>query len=240
MHGKRAVVTGAARGIGLATTARLAASGASVVGIDILADEGTAAFAALPSCATFRAMDVTDEGAWADLSAEITDTPPDVLVNNAGGLLGAVPLHEHSLELWQRTLQLNLTSVFLAMRAMIPLMSRSGGGSIINIASVSGVIGQTDGSAYQAAKAAVILLTRNAAMTYAQDGIRVNAISPSVIASPGLALDSDERTARFLARVPLGQAGTTEDVAAAVLYLASDASRYVTGVNLPVDGGYLA
>ena len=110
----------------------------------------------------------------------------------------------------------------------------------MNIGSVSGIAAQHDAPAYQAAKAGVHMLTRNAAVTYADVGVRVNAVSPSVITTAGLAKETDERTAEFLARVPMGQAGEPADVAAAVLFLASDESSYVTGANLPVDGGYLA
>jgi NAD(P)-dependent dehydrogenase (short-subunit alcohol dehydrogenase family) len=240
LAGKHAVVTGAARGIGLAIAEGLLAAGATVLGTDLLAEEGRSAFAALGERASFEPMDVTDERAWSALAAQLGARAPDVLVNNAGGLLSSAPLHEHSLEDWQRTLTLNLTSVFLGMRAMIPLMVAAGAGSIVNITSVSGVLGQDDAPAYQAAKAGIAVLTRNAAVTYARQRIRVNAISPSVISTAALATESDERTARFLARVPMGRPGSPAEVAAAVVYLASDEAAYVTGVNLPVDGGYLA
>jgi 3alpha(or 20beta)-hydroxysteroid dehydrogenase len=240
LAGKYAIVTGAARGIGLATAERLLDAGATVLGTDLLAEEGQATFDALGERATFAAMDVTDEQAWSSLATQLGARAPDVLVNNAGGLLSSAPLHEHSLEDWQRTLALNLTSVFLGMRAIIPLMVAAGEGSIVNITSVSGVIGQDDAPAYQAAKAGIAVLTRNAAVTYARQGIRVNAISPSVVSTAALATESDARTARFLARVPMGRPGMPADVAAAVVYLASDDAAYVTGVNLPVDGGYLA
>jgi NAD(P)-dependent dehydrogenase (short-subunit alcohol dehydrogenase family) len=119
-------------------------------------------------------------------------------------------------------------------------MRERGGGSIVNLCSFSGLVAQPDAPAYQAAKAGVWLLTRNAAVTYGADRIRVNAISPSVIATPALSAETDERTAYYLGRVPLGRAGTPEEVAAAAAYLASDEAAYVTGANLAVDGGYLA
>jgi NAD(P)-dependent dehydrogenase (short-subunit alcohol dehydrogenase family) len=234
------VVTGAARGIGRATALGLAAAGATVIATDIVEPQ-TGAFAGAGSERTsFRTMDVTDESAWSEVVSALEPGPLDVLVNNAGGLISAATLHEHSVEDWQQTLELNLTSVFLGMRAVIPMMLAAGGGSIVNIASVSGVVGQPDAPAYQAAKAGVGLLTRNAAVTYAAHGIRVNAISPSVIATPGLGETTDERTTSFLRRVPMGRAGLGEDVAAAVVYLAGDGAAYVTGANIPVDGGYLA
>ena len=185
-------------------------------------------------------MDVTDEQAWAELARGLSEKPPAILINNAGGLLDSAILHEHGTDTWHRTLDLNLTSVFFGMRALIPLMIRRGSGSIVNIGSVSGSTGQPDAPAYQAAKAAVAMLTRNAAVTYAPFGIRVNTISPSVILTDALAHEADARTASFVARVPLGRLGRPEEVAAAALFLAADESSFVTGVDLAVDGGYLA
>jgi NAD(P)-dependent dehydrogenase (short-subunit alcohol dehydrogenase family) len=125
------------------------------------------------------------------------------------------------------------------MRAVIPLMLARGSGSIVNIASISGLVGQNDAAAYQAAKGGVVLLTRNAAVTYAKHGLRVNALSPSVVGTqPGE--QTDGRTASFLAKVPLGRPAAPAEVAAAAIFLASDESSYVTGANLAVDGGFLA
>jgi 3alpha(or 20beta)-hydroxysteroid dehydrogenase len=238
LAGRRAVVTGGARGIGRAIVERLADEGAEVIVADVREDEGAAT--AHAAGATFRRLDVTEEEDWAGLAADMDAAPPDVLVNNAGGLLSSAALHEHALDTWRETLDLNLTSVFLGMRAMIPLMLRRGSGAVINLCSFSGLVGQPDAPAYQAAKAGVWLLTRNAAVTYGPDGVRVNAISPSVIETPALRTETDARTAYFLGRVPMGRAGRPEDVAAAVAYLAGDDARFVTGANLAVDGGYLA
>lgn len=238
LAGRRAVVTGAARGIGRAIAERLAAEGATVIAADVLEDEGARAAAAVG--ASFRRLDVTSAADWTALAGDLEGEPPAVLVNNAGGLLSAATLHEHDVDAWRATLDLNLTSVFLGMRALVPLMRRRGGGAIVNLCSFSGLVGQPDAPAYQAAKAGVWLLTRNAAVTYAADRIRVNAISPSVIDTPALQTEPDARTASYLARVPLGRPGAPEEVAAAAAYLVSDDAAYVTGVNLPVDGGYLA
>ena len=238
LAGRRAVVTGGARGIGRAIVERLAHEGAEVILADVREDEGAAT--AQASGVTFRRLDVTEEEDWAGLAADMDAAPPDVLVNNAGGLLSSAALHEHALDAWRETLDLNLTSVFLGMRAMIPLMLRRGSGAVINLCSFSGLVGQPDAPAYQAAKAGVWLLTRNAAVTYAPHGVRVNAISPSVIETPALRTEADARTAYFLGRVPMGRAGRPEDVAAAVAYLAGDDAQFVTGANLAVDGGYLA
>jgi 3alpha(or 20beta)-hydroxysteroid dehydrogenase len=240
LAGRRALVTGAARGIGYAIAARLDAAGAEVIGLDLAEEEGRAAFALLSARSRFRRLDVTDEQEWDHVIAEMGADAPHVLVNNAGGLLSSAIVHEHAVEAWRQTLDLNLTSVFLGMRAVIPAMLSRGEGSIVNVGSVSGVVGQADAPAYQAAKAGVHLLTRNAAITYAPMGIRVNSVSPSVILTAAVAADDDARTAAFVARVPAGRAGRPEDVAAAVLYLVSDEAQYTIGVNLPVDGGYLA
>jgi NAD(P)-dependent dehydrogenase (short-subunit alcohol dehydrogenase family) len=238
LAGRRAVVTGAARGIGRAIAERLAAEGAAVVVADVLEEEGARVAAAIG--ATFRRLDVTSEEQWSALAGELRGEPPAVLINNAGGLLSSAQLHDHAVDAWRSTIDLNLTSVFLGMRALIPLMRDRGGGAIVNLCSFSGLVGQPDAPAYQAAKAGVWLLTRNAAVTYGAERIRVNAISPSVIDTPALRTDHDARTASFLRRVPLARPGTPEEVAGAAAYLASDEAAYVTGANLPVDGGYLA
>src|SRR5262249_24886143 len=142
----------------------------------------------------FVAFDVTSAADWEGLRADRVD----VLVNNAGGLLSSAPLHEHDLDTWHATLELNLTSVFLGMRWALARMLEQGSGSIVNMCSVSGLTGQPDAPAYQAAKAGIAMLTRNAAMTYGSRGIRINAVSPSVIATPGAADEPPERTAAFL------------------------------------------
>jgi len=228
------VVTGAARGIGRGIAERLVADGASVVALDVDTAAGEATAAEI-GC-RFHVLDVTDEDAWAALA----ENDVDILVNNAGGLLSANIIHEHDLAAWRATLDLNLTSVFLGIRWAIPRMLGQGGGSIINMCSISGLVGQADAPAYQAAKAGVALLTRNAAITYGHQRIRVNAVSPSIVATPAVEQEPPERTELFLKRVPLGEIGQPADVAAAVAFLASDDARYVSGANLAVDGGYLA
>jgi NAD(P)-dependent dehydrogenase (short-subunit alcohol dehydrogenase family) len=234
LAGRHVVITGTARGIGRAVAARFVSEGAEVLAIDIEADAGAATAAKL-GC-RFRALDVTSESGWDALQEERVD----VLVNNAGGLLSAALVHEHDVATWRATLELNLTSVFLAMRWAIPKMLAQGSGAIVNVCSVSGVVGQVDAPAYQAAKAGVAMLTRNAAIAYGPAGIRINAVSPSIVATPALDDEPAERLDAFLSRVPLGHVGQPEDVAAAIAYLASDDSRYVSGANLAVDGGYLA
>jgi NAD(P)-dependent dehydrogenase (short-subunit alcohol dehydrogenase family) len=234
LSGAHAVVTGAAGGIGLAIAQAFAAADARVLLADIGVEAGEAA------CESFRRLDVTRESDWVELAADLERDPPDVLVNNAGGLLDSSPLHEASLAAWTRTIDLNLTSVFLGMRALLPLMLPRQRGTIINVCSVSGIAGQSDAPAYQAAKAGVLLLTRNAAVTYGSAGIRVNALTPSVVETPGLDREAGERTAAFLAKVPMGRAASAAEIAAGAVYLASSESSYVNGANLVIDGGYLA
>ena len=184
----------------------------------------------------FTAADVTREEEWGKLDEDDVD----ILVNNAGGLLTADVIDRHDLVDWRATLDLNLTSVFLGMRWVLPKMIERGKGVIVNVASVSGMTAQPDAPAYQAAKAGVVMLTRNAAVTYGHRGVRVNAVSPSVVATPALGKEPPDRLDAFLSRVPLGHAAEPEDVASAIAYLASDEARYVSGAVLAVDGGYLA
>jgi NAD(P)-dependent dehydrogenase (short-subunit alcohol dehydrogenase family) len=233
LEGKRAVISGAARGIGRSIAEAFVREGAEVIAVDI----APAADAAAPP---LRRLDVTSEEDWRALADELAAAPPDVVVNNAGGLLDASVLHEHSTESWRRTLELNLTSVFFSMRSFIPQMVERGRGSIINVGSISGVRGQADAPAYQAAKAGVAILTRNAAVTYARFGVRVNTLTPSVVATEAVAAEPSGRTATFLARVPLGRPGRPDEVASAAVFLASDESSYMTGADLAVDGGFLA
>jgi 3alpha(or 20beta)-hydroxysteroid dehydrogenase len=234
------VVTGAARGIGAAIAAAFAAEGARVMLVDVLAEEGQATAARVARNTRFRRADVTRPDEWDELASELADDPPAVLVNNAGGLRHARRLHELSVEDWHDELDLNLTSVFLGMRAMLPLMLGARGGAIVNVSSISGAVGQDDAAAYQAAKAGIRLLSRHAAVAYAADGIRVNTICPGAIATESVALEPPARLAPFVARTPLRRQGEPTDVAAAAVYLASDDAAFVTGAELYVDGGYTA
>lgn len=240
LAGKRAVVTGAARGIGRAIAEAFVTEGAHVICADVLLDEAAAACQAMGASAQPRWLDVTDEAAWRALADELRNDSLDILVNNAGGLVSTSVLHELSLDAWRKSLDLNLTSVFLGMRAIIPLMLERGQGSVINICSISGIVGQADAPDYQAAKAGVRLLTKNAAVTYGRNRLRINAITPSVIATGPAESEPGDRVWAFVSRIPLGHAGAPQDVAHAAVYLASDESRFVTGANLVVDGGFLA
>lgn len=237
LQGKQTLVTGSAGGIGAAIAAAFVSEGASVVLIDQLAGAGKAAADALGPAARFVAGDVTEEATWTGL-VDTVGQPVDVLVNNAGGLRHPQVLHELELADWRDELDRNLTSVFLGMRAVLPSMITAGAGSIVNMASISGALGQDDAPAYQAAKAGIRLLTKNAAVTYGRYNIRINAICPGAIDTEAVRGEDPARLGPFLARTPLGRQGAPAEVARAAVYLASDESTFVTGTDLFVDGGY--
>jgi 3alpha(or 20beta)-hydroxysteroid dehydrogenase len=238
LAGKHALVTGGTQGIGEGIVRLFAAEGARVLTLARNAERGRAIAGALAASVSFQVLDVTDEAGWGRLAVEYADDPFDVLVNNAGGLQYEKPLDEYSVAEWRDELEVNLTGPFLAMRFIIPQMLARGSGSIINIASMSGLRAQPDAPAYQAAKAGLRWLTKNAAMTYAARGIRVNTINPGMIETERQSGALSERERWFYDRIPMGRRGTTVDVAWGAVYLASDESAYVTGVDLDVDGGY--
>jgi 3alpha(or 20beta)-hydroxysteroid dehydrogenase len=233
LAGAVAVVTGAARGIGRAIADAFLAEGATVIGCDVL-EPGDAAF-------TARRLDVTDEAAWSALVATVLADHGrvDVLVNNAG-VTGFDDVEALTSTEWDRIIGVDQTGVFLGMRAVIPAMRDAGGGSIVNISSICGAAAVPGLAAYHAAKGAVLLMTKNAAVTYAADGIRANAILPGWIATPMTGGQDDSLNSGFLAATPMGCGGEPADVAWGAVYLASGESRFVTGIELPIDGGYLA
>jgi NAD(P)-dependent dehydrogenase (short-subunit alcohol dehydrogenase family) len=158
-------------------------------------------------------------------------------VNNAG-IVGMAALHEETLEGWERVLAVDLTGVFLGMRAVVPGMRTAGAGSIVNISSSWGLVAGEGGAAYHAAKGGVTVLSKNAAVTYARDGIRVNSVHPGGIDT---AMIADAGTAEYVrSRTPLGRIARPEEIASAVVYLASDEASFVTGAAVAVDGGYTA
>ncbi|GAB2550049.1 SDR family NAD(P)-dependent oxidoreductase [Leucobacter ruminantium] len=234
LRDKIAVVTGASRGIGAGIAEAMSEEGATVIACDVLPFEN-AAFAACEQ------LDVVDEQAWQTLIGSVIDRfgVPTVLVNNAG-VTGTEAIDEISLDEWNRIIAVDQTGVFLGMKSVIPGMIAAGGGAIVNISSICGAAAVPDIAPYHAAKAAVLTLTKNAAVTYAPDGIRANAILPGWIATPMTAGQSDAVNRVFLDATPLRRPGSPADVAGAAVFLASDESAFVTGVDLPVDGGYLA
>jgi len=257
LGGKRAVVTGAARGIGLAIAEAFVGAGARVLLTDVLEDEGRAAAAALGDGASFCALDVRDESAWERGMGHALETLGglDILVNNAGvtGFEGGAAAHdpEHAtLEGWRAVLATNLDGVFLGCKHGLRAMRRSGvrAGSIVNIGSRSGSVGTPGASAYAASKAAVRNHTRSVALYCAEQGlpVRCNAIEPAAILTPlwepmlGEGPEREARMAACVADCPLGRFGTTEEVASLAVHLASDESAYTTGAGFTVDGGMLA
>ncbi len=247
LEGKVVLVTGAAGGIGSAAVRGFVAAGALVVALD---QDRERLATACPAAALQERLDVTDPGAVEGVFAavEARFDRVDCLFNGvgiSGRRFGDGPVDTCAPEAWDRVLETNLRSVFLTCRAVIPAMRRAGGGSIVNLASVLGLVGHElfDTHAYAASKGAVIALTRAMAVRYAREHIRVNVLCPGLIRTPmSLRAQSDPTILGMLPELqPLtGDFGDADDVASAALYLLSDAARFVTGVVLPVDGGWTA
>ena len=244
---KVALISGGARGMGAVEARLFATEGAKVAIGDILEDEGRKLEAEINATggeALFVRLDVAREGDWqkAVEAALGRFGKLDILVNNAG-ISGRGRVEDTPVEEWDRVMEVNAKGVFLGTKVAIPAMRRSGGGSIINISSQLGLVG-TDHSSpqYQASKGAVRLLTKATAIQYAKEGIRANSVHPGPIVTPmtEAARADPERYKIMLSRIPLGCYGQPEDVAYGVLYLASDESRWVTGSELVIDGGWTA
>jgi 3alpha(or 20beta)-hydroxysteroid dehydrogenase len=237
-----ALITGAGRGIGAASARRLASEGARVVLADVDepgAEETADEIQAAGGEAAARHLDVTDEEQTRAFAASAVERfqGVDVLFNNAGLVGSYEPIDSIALADWERILGINLMGVFYGMRLVIPVMQRAGGGSIVNVSSIWGLVGAAGVSAYQASKGAVATLTKNAAMSYVGDGIRVNSVHPGIIDTPMIAAQDAEVTAAVVEATPMKRLGNARDVAYAVLYLASDESSFVNGQDLSVDGG---
>ena len=246
LAGKVALVTGAAQGQGAAEARRFAAEGAKVVVADVQYDKARAMVGEIGvSSAMVAPLDVTDPEQWdrAVRAAVQAFGKLDVLVNNAGIAVPPKLLDEVSLEDHRRILAVNLDGVMLGMRAVVEPMKVAGGGSIVNIASIDGLVGVAGMASYAASKFGVTGLTRTAALELGRFGIRVNSIHPGVIASPMVDRappEVRERLDRLVAQQPIPRMGTPEEVAALGLFLASDESSYCTGAQFVIDGGHLA
>ena len=247
LENKVALISGGARGLGAAEAMMFAREGARVVIGDILEEEGRRTEAKINEdggeCLFVR-LDVTREADWqrAVATAVARFGKLDILVNNAGVVSRGV-LEDTSVEEWDRVMGVNAKGVFLGTKAAIPEMRKSGGGSIINISSISGMVGQGNiQPVYNASKGAVRIFTKATAVQYAKDGIRVNSVHPGAVDTPmaGARLADPELQREAAARIPLGRTGRPEDIAYGVLYLASDESSFVTGSELVIDGGYTA
>jgi len=241
-----ALVTGAGSGIGRAIAFGLAAAGARVVVSDLDEAGGAETVAAIEKSdglATFVRADVSKPD---DCEALVGSAVKEfgalhVAVNNAGIGGPSAPTGEYPIDGWDRVISINLSGVFYGMRHEIPAMLDSGGGSVVNIASILGQVGFANAPAYVAAKHGVVGLTRSAAIEYAARGIRVNAVGPAFINTPLIEKDmTPEGRAALVSKHPVGRLGEPEEVAEIVVWLSSDKASFVTGSYYAVDGGYLA
>ncbi|HEX9635657.1 MAG TPA: glucose 1-dehydrogenase [Candidatus Limnocylindria bacterium] len=246
LHGKVAIVTGAARGIGAATSRALANAGASVVITDVLDDEGDALareLCAAGADARYAHLDVSSEEQWQAVvdRAQRDIGHVDVLVNNAG--IGTMEdVEQETVEGWDRVISINQRGVWLGMKAVVPGMKSNGGGSIVNISSIFGAVGGFGSSiAYHATKGAVRLMTKNAAIRYAKEGIRVNSVHPGFIDTPMLeAVKGTPFEQTMVEGTPMGRLGRPEEIASVIAFLAGDGAAYMTGSEVYVDGGWTA
>jgi NAD(P)-dependent dehydrogenase (short-subunit alcohol dehydrogenase family) len=252
LDGKVAIVTGGASGFGRATAVRFAREGARVVVVDLDEPRGAAVVDELRSAGSDGRLVVGDVSQLA-VAREAVGLAVDafgrldVLVNNAGIVQGDDRnTWDTTEEKWDQVLQVNLRSVFVCSKAAVPAMLEGGGGSIVNVASIAASV-CTGGSAYAASKGAILSYTRHTARELARRGVRMNAVSPGFMRTPmttgereGLDLDAqEERVAGFAAHLPMKRMGAMDDIADAILFLASDEAGYITGQEVIVDGGYV-
>ena len=247
LGGKIALITGASHGMGAATAALFAREGATVVVTDLLEAEGQQVVERIEregGRASFARLDVASEEDWETTVSRTVarDGRLDILVNNAG-FAGSTTVDTMDTGAFETLMAVNVKGVFLGMKTAIPVMREAGGGAIVNTSSISGNVGQEAVHVgYNGSKAAVRLMTKSTAVQNAKDGIRVNSVHPGVMPPMRTAVITaqPETRAKMLERVPMGRPGEPEEVAYAILFLASDEASYITGAELYVDGGYLA
>ena len=249
LEGKTALVTGAASGIGLQTSIRLAEEGARVMMTDINLEEGLQQAEKLGANATFLKLDITEEEEWISVLDETVKRFDrlDILVNSAGMVLIA-DVEQITLEEWRKVHAVNLDGTFLGCKHGVRVMKEFGAGSIINLSSVSGMIGGFNLAAYNSSKGAVRMLTKSVALHCARAGygIRCNSIHPTFIETPMLesmirdSPDPEKARQTLVRQVPLRRIGKPNDVANMIVYLASDESTFITGTEMVIDGGVIA
>ena len=251
LAGKVAIVTGGALGLGRAAAERMAQEGAAVAILDMLDDPGAELARTIQTRggkAEYWRCDVSSEARVAEVMGDVVARfgRIDILVNNAGVAGVNKPTHEITEAEWDWVQAINVKGVFFCTKHAVPHLKRAGGGSIINLSSIYGLVGGADVPPYHASKGAVRLMSKTDALLYAPDRIRVNSIHPGFIVTPmvehHLATMEDKDAARdqVAALHPLGHMGEPDDIAWGVVYLASDESKFVTGAELVVDGGYTA
>ena len=241
---KTIVITGGAGGLGSSMSKLLAANGAVIYIFDLDTQKGEETvqeILTLGGKASFKKVDLVKENDWMTAMKEVLEESGrvDVLVNNAGINIRK-PIEEMTIDEWNTMMNVNTGSTFLGCKYAIPIMRKQGGGAIINTSSVCGLIGHRyTPEAYTATKGAVTLLTKSIASRYAKDGIRCNSIHPSTVDTPFVQemFRDPEKKKQRLEEVPLGRLASAEDVANAVLYLASDEATFINGIALPIDGG---
>jgi 3(or 17)beta-hydroxysteroid dehydrogenase len=244
LAGKVAIISGAASGMGAATARLFAREGARVVVADVLEHEGRQVAESIGEAACFEKLDVTDEENWKATVAATTRRfgKLNVLVNNAG-ISGSAEQDFYSTEAWNRIMAVNATGVFFGIKYSVPAMRDAGGGAIVNLSSIAGIIGSEHvHMAYNASKAAVRLMTKSVAVQHAKDGIRANSVHPGVMPpmrTSGRTADPAIRAER-MRFIPMRRPGEVDEVAHAILFLASDEASYITGSEIHVDGGAIA
>lgn len=250
LSGKTAIVTGAASGLGRAITTLFAEEGATVIATDINEAQGRSVVDAIVADrrrAVFIAQDVSLESDWQTLMAYTSEHNAglDILVNCAG-VFSDASIEALTLEKWRQVMSVNLDGVFLGIKYAVQIMKQSGGGSIINLSSVGGLVGTMDSAPYNASKGGVRLLTKAAAIEFSKAGynynIRVNSIHPGVIETPMTTpmINDPQGGTQMLSWTPMGHFGEPLDVAYGAVYLASDESKFLTGSELVIDGGWSA